>query len=177
MIVKINVAGHISIAIGNIIPFQGDLKKLSQDNHDKLKAEILADGFNFSPHVWNHNDKYYILDGHQRISVMKKLKKDGYSFQAPDGKLSDEIPCNIVIAKDVNSAKRKVLQSVSQYGRLDADGFREFTEDIDFKLDDFDFLDFEMPDLGTESIKPEKIDLDLDTDIENAKCPHCGLDI
>ena len=156
-IVKINVAGHISIAIDKILPFQGDLKTMSAENHKKLRNEILADGFNFSPHVWSHGEKYFILDGHQRISVMKQLKQDGYKFQDPDGNLSDKIPCNIVIAKDVNSAKRKVLQSVSQYGRLDMDGFKEFTEDVTFKMDDFDFLDFDMPDMP---------DMDLDEDFD-----------
>jgi len=162
MIIKINVSGHINIPISKILSFQGDLKKLSEKNHSKLRNEILADGFNFAPHIWNQDKKYFILDGHQRIYVMKQLKKEGYGFKSPDGTVSHSIPCNIVIADDVDSAKRKVLQAISQYGKLDDTGFKDFIDGVSFKLDDFDFdfPDFVMPGIQSEEPDFEFNDMD-----------------
>lgn len=142
------VKGYLNISLDELKPFQGDLKKLSDENHSKLRRQIIEDGFNFCPHVWKCDDCYYILDGHQRIFTLKQLKKEGYKFIDSEGRAIDGIPCNPVIAYDIEDAKRKVLQAVSQYGKLDTEGFKDFVIDVDFDLGDFDLPDFEIPYFG-----------------------------
>jgi DNA modification methylase len=133
------VKAFTSISLDKLMPFQGDLKKLSDKNFNRLRQEILEDGFNFAPHVWKSSDGYFILDGHQRIHVLKQLAKQGV--------VVGEVPCNLVEADTIEDAKRKVLQAVSQYGKLTNDGFLEFTEGLELDFKNFDFPDFTMPDL------------------------------
>jgi len=139
MDVKINVKESISLPIEKLKPFQGELKKLSEENFNKLRNEILDDGFNFAFHVWKSDNCYFILDGHQRHYVLTQLKKQGYNI--------DLVPCNVVEADDIESAKRKVLQAVSQYGKLTNEGYLEFTHDLNLDFTNFDLPDFTPPDL------------------------------
>jgi hypothetical protein len=151
MHIKINVKAQINIDIGLLLNFQGDFKKLSEENHMKLRNEIIEDGFNFAPHVWKCDKHYYILDGHQRIYVMNQLLKAGYLFEHSDGEQGSMIPCNLVVADTISSAKRKVLQASSQYGKIDMKGFEDFVMDVDFEFDNFDLAGFEIPDLDFDS--------------------------
>ena len=139
MEVKFKVKAHINIPLNQLQPFQGELKKLSEENFNKLRNEIIEDGFNFSPHVWKTEGGYFILDGHQRIYVLSQLKKQGYQV--------GDVPCNIVEAESIEDAKRKVLQAVSQYGKLTNEGYLEFTHDLDLDFTNFDLPDFTIPDL------------------------------
>jgi len=157
MQIKINVEASNRIDVNKLEPFQGRLKTLSDENYNRLKNEIIADGFNFAPHVWKTADKFFILDGHQRIHVMKVLKKEGYEF--------GEIPVCFVTATSYNNAKRKVLQAVSQYGKVDKDGFTEFTDGVDFTFDNFDLpdTDFDLnEEVGSNSTPNDKYDIDDD---------------
>ena len=147
MQITFNVRASEYVALEELRPFQGELKKLSEENHNKLRTEIIEDGFNFAAHVWLCDGKHYILDGHQRIYTLKQLAKEGYQFCKPNGDLLDGVPVNIVHATDINNAKRKVLQAVSQYGKLDDQGFKDFTIDVDFDMAGFDFPDFVLPDM------------------------------
>ena len=142
MQITFNVAGNIDLPLNALKPFQGKLKKLSTENHNKLRAEMIDDGFNFAPHVWQCDGSYFILDGHQRLYTLKQLAKEGYRFVKADGSEQSGVPCNPVEAHDIESAKRKVLQAVSQYGKLDDDGFKDFTKDAGFNFENFDFPDF-----------------------------------
>lgn len=137
--IKFKVKAHKYVPLDDLKPFQGELKKLSDENHSKLRKQILESGFNFSPHIWEYGGHNYILDGHQRLFVLKQLKKEGYEV--------GDIPVNVVEANDFNDAKKKVLQAVSQYGKVDPDGFEDFTADVDFDLSDFDIPGFETPDI------------------------------
>lgn len=153
MEVKFKVKAHINIPVDQLKPFQGELKKLSEENFNKLRNEIIEDGFNFAPHVWKTDGGYFILDGHQRIYVLSQLKKQGYQV--------GDVPCNIVEADSIEDAKRKVLQAVSQYGKLTNEGYLEFTHDLDLDFTNFDLPDFtppDLPDLETDSEQNEKDD-------------------
>ena len=145
MQVVFKVKAYINIPPDQLFAFQGDLKKLSEENFNKLRSKILESGFNFSPHVWSTDKGYFILDGHQRIHVLKQLIKQGYEMRDSDGDLLEGVPCNIVEADSIEDAKDKVLQAVSQYGKLTAEGFLDFTDGLDLDFTQFDLPDFEMP--------------------------------
>jgi len=156
----VKVVAHTVIPLSDIRPFQGDLKKLSKTNFNKLRGEILEDGFNFAPHLWKCDKWFYILDGHQRIYVLSQLLNQGYNLVTPEGEVLSGIPANLIHAEDINEAKRKVLQSISTYGKVDKQGFDDFTLDIDFQLENFDIPDIK---LDISDVKEEK-DLDIDLD-------------
>jgi site-specific DNA-methyltransferase (adenine-specific) len=154
MKITVNVDGSKLMSLSKIKPFQGDLKKLSDENFQKLRDQIVKTGFNFAPHVWNSPGTVYILDGHQRVHVLKQLLKAGYSLYDTCGApLGDKIPVNVVYAKTLEEAKTMVLQAVSQYGKLDQQGFVDFTEGLELDLEGFDFPDFTVPELDNATLK------------------------
>jgi len=73
-------AGEL-IEIAKLERFQGDLKEITPEAMDKLKASIVKYGFSFPIFVWQTK----ILDGHQRLEAAKQLIKDGYMIKG--GKL------------------------------------------------------------------------------------------
>ena len=175
MQIVFKVRAHVEIPTSQLMPFQGDLKTLSGENFNKLRSEILDDGFNFSPHVWPADKGYFILDGHQRIHVLKQLEKQGYTFVSTDGKPLSGVPCNTVEASDIEDAKRKVLQAVSQYGKLDDEGFLDFTDGLDLDFSNYDFPDFYIPDLEAPKFEPGDENDQGKLDEKKLKiCPECG---
>ena len=157
------VKAHTNIPIDQLIAFQGDLKKLSDENFNKLRTKILESGFNFAPHTWKTDKGYFILDGHQRIHVLKQLIKQGYEMRDTDGDILEGVPCNIVEADSIEDAKDKVLQAVSQYGKLTEEGFLDFTADLDLDFTQFDLPDFQLPKLDDDFEFDPKEKSDNDT--------------
>lgn len=119
--------------VDELEPLQGELKKLSDENFNKLRRSILDKGFKLVLHVWQNGGVNYLIDGHQRVHVLQQMKKQGIEIP--------KIPCAIIEAKNYREAKETVLLAVSQYGKLDKQGFQDFVEGEDFDLDEFDFPD------------------------------------
>lgn len=126
--------------IDSLTPLQGDLKKLSDENFNKLRQSLIEKGFQFTVHVWEQGGTTYIIDGHQRVHVMKQLRKAGWEVPP--------ITCSFVKAATYHEAKELILYAVSQYGKIDRVGFEEFTMGEDFDFSKYDMPDFviEMPD-------------------------------
>ena len=122
------------VDISELTPFQGETKKLSDINFNKLRKVLIDEGFSFTIHVWETSGKIFIIDGHQRVSVMKSLLAQGYSIP--------KVNCAFISAKNFKEAKKLVLLAISQYGKIDKKGFHDFIGE-----DEFAFTDFELPDL------------------------------
>jgi len=154
------------VDIDNLVPLQGDLKKLSDENFNKLRKSLIEKGFQFTVHVWEQGKKTYIIDGHQRVHVMKNLRKAGWDIPP--------ITCAYVKAETYHDAKELILYAVSQYGKIDKEGFEEFTLN-----EDFDILNFDLPNFKVEisdiNFEPGTEDDQGKLD-EKAKhqCPNCG---
>jgi hypothetical protein len=127
--------------IDQLTPLQGGLKKLSDENFNKLRQSLIDKGFQFTVHVWESGGVTYIIDGHQRVHVMKQLRKAGWDIPP--------ITCAFVKAATYHEAKELILYSVSQFGKIDQDGFTEFTEGEGFDFAKFDLPDFQidLPDI------------------------------
>ncbi len=177
MIIKVNTGGEALASLDSLEPFQGELKKLSDENFNKLRGKILASGFNFTPSIWKQGDKQWILDGHQRIHVLKQLVKQGYDLERKGILLNGQIPVCYVDAHSFEEAKDMVLQAVSQYGKIDRDGFLDFTEELDIDMEQFDFPDFQLPSTDIPNFEPgdENEQGKLDK-LKTKTCPECGCE-
>ena len=170
--VKIRLEKELEhIPVDGLEPLQGELKKLSDTNFNKLRKSMLDKGFKLSLHVWKNGGVNYLIDGHQRVHVLQQMAKEGIEIPP--------IPCVIVQARTYSEAKETVLLAVSQYGKLDKTGFQEFIDGEDFDLDEFDF-----PDVGEDFFEPKEIPNfepeENDTRLDQKKeklCPECGYDI
>ena len=101
--------------------FQGDLKELSMESYEKLKASFMRHG-NIAPvFIWENN----ILDGRQRIKTLLKLRSEGVKIP--------EIPCVKMKAGNKKEAKRFLLQYISQQGRATGDGLYWFLQEADLQ--------------------------------------------
>lgn len=108
--------------------FQGDLKELKEVEYRKLKLNLFGDGvipqneFFVPIMVWIEpkTKKPYILDGHQRINVIKSCNGEPY-----------ELPYFEIEAKNKVEAKKKLALVNSQYGRITRDGWDGFMHDVD----------------------------------------------
>ena len=139
------------VDIEKLTPFQGTLKTLDDARFNKLRKSLIEEGFSFTVHVWENADVIYIIDGHQRVSVLTQMRKQGYEIPL--------INCAFISAKTYRDAKKLVLLAVSQYGKIQKQGFAEFVQGEDFEMDDFDFPDltFDLNDLSFDtSAEPEK---------------------
>jgi ParB-like chromosome segregation protein Spo0J len=139
--IRIECKGAIELDLFLLKEFQGDLKTLTTDNFERLRTEILTDGYSFTVHVWNSEGQWYILDGHQRVRVLKHLvQKEGY--ECPP------LPCSIVIAKSYKEAKKKLLAAASAYGKVEDLGLGQFISDIDMDLEElrerYNFHEFNL---------------------------------
>jgi len=128
--IRIECQGASTIAINDLIPFQGNLKSLSEKNYERLKNQILKDGFSEPVSVWINEGKNYILNGHQRIRTIQKMVSEGYSCEP--------IPVSIINADSIQHAKKKLLALASSYGKVEKEGLYEFISESDIDLTDLD---------------------------------------
>ena len=125
----------------NFNPFQGDLKSLSVENFERLKGNILRDGFNAPIEVWNDGEKLYTLDGHQRCRVLDKMLEEGYEIP--------KIPYVLVEANSYTQAKRILLDHSSNFGKVEEQGLYEYMHDSKIELPELKER-YDLPALDTE---------------------------
>jgi hypothetical protein len=174
--IEVKCTGAETVSISKLKPLQGKLKKLSDVNYQRLKTEILETGFSEPISVWDDLGTYRILNGHQRLATLRKLKKEGQTIP--------KIPISLVEAKDMEEAKRKVLALTSQYGEMDNAGLKEFITGTALDTDKL-FENFRFPEIDEEKFVSEyygginfapggegdqgKLD-----EKKSISCPECG---
>lgn len=153
--IRINCTGAELLPIEFLNELQGGLKELSKPNEAKLRKNILELGFSEPVTIWKKGEKYYIVNGHQRVKVLGNMAAEGYDIP--------KIPANIVEAKDEAEAKRLVLSLTSQFGEITEEGMLAFANEAGLALKDID-ESFVFPELDVgklvlkEEDKPEKDD-------------------
>ena len=128
--------------LDELTEFQGTLKSLSETDYAKLKQQMIEHGFCVPVFVWQ--DK--ILDGHQRLRV---LRKEGWTVKGG-------IPVDEIQAKDEKDAARKLLAITSSYGKIEGAGLYEFMAQTELEIEDIDLG--RWPDLNMDLWKAEFID-------------------
>ena len=119
----VKARGNQTLPIDRLIEFQGNLKRLTQKNREKLMASILEKGFIAPIFVWDDAGEYRLLDGHQRLKTLLWMRERGWDIPM--------LPVDIIEADDEQDAKKKLLAISSQYGEFTTDGYAEFITDID----------------------------------------------
>ena len=134
--IEIKCKGADTLPIDRILEFQGGLKELSKENEKKLRNSILKFGFIAPLFLWDDHGEWRLLDGHQRLKTLLKMREEGYDIPM--------LPVDYIEADSEEDAKRKLLHITSQYGEFTLDGFENFTfgldgfEDIRLVNDEFD---------------------------------------
>ena len=139
--VKIKCKTSETASLDELVNFQGKLKRLPEESYARLKASILDLGFSFPVFVWKDRNKMMIIDAHQRVECLKRMRQEGYVIP--------KLPIVWIEAENKKEAAKMVLAATSQYGEVQVDGLHSFMEE--FKL--------EMPDLE-ETFKFPEIDFD-----------------
>jgi ParB-like chromosome segregation protein Spo0J len=110
-VVRIACEGAAALPLDDLADMQGDMKRLTTDAYRRLKAEIADRGFSFPVACWRSPEGPRILDGHQRVEALHRMRKEGWGV--PD------VPVAWVDAIDEAEAMRKVLAAASQFGEFD----------------------------------------------------------
>jgi len=155
---KIEVKNKVEkrISIEKLQNFQGTLKELSRNKYEKLKKSILKYGFRIPIFIWGNN----ILDGHQRVFVLKQLKNEGYEIP--------EIPVVEIEAKDLQEAKKLLLLINSRYGKITEEGLYEFIQDLNWEeiKKELDFADINIRDFEEGWIKDKEMGISEKGEVE-----------
>jgi ParB-like chromosome segregation protein Spo0J len=159
--IKIKCTGAQTLPLDLILEFQGGLKKLSKQNLEKLKSNILKNGFVAPVFVWDDKGDYRILDGHQRIAALISLRQDGYDMPL--------IPVDTIDASDESEARKILLSITSQYGEFDLDELNEWISELDddiaetlrFANDEIKLSDKAPEDDDEEGFEPAKLKISI----------------
>ncbi len=138
--IRITCQGAAEVPLSSLLHFQGNLKTLEEKQFNKLKASIINHGFSFPVSVWRKAKDHHIIDGHQRVFVLKKMLEDGYT-------LKGKIPVDWIHADNLKEAKAKVLLACSQYGRYDEDQVYEFMHESGLSFEEMK-LEMDLPQLN-----------------------------
>ena len=156
--IRITCQGAATLPIDELVEFQGNLKKLSKKNLEKLKARILEDGFNVPFFVWDHDGTFSLLDGHQRMRALTSLKADGYEIPA--------LPVAYIEAADIADARKKLLAISSQYGEFDSAELSEWLDEIGGEIaETLRLVDTDIP---IEVASEEKEVMDAEPQVDKA---------
>lgn len=111
--------------------FQGELKVLTEENYQNFKNDIVELGISSAFDVWRNpeDDKWYILDGHQRKTGLTRMR-DEEGYEVPP------LPCTVVHARDYREAKKKVLALTSVFGKMTEKGLHGFMVDAGLSIDE-----------------------------------------
>ena len=180
-IVRIACEGAGKLALDDLLPFQGELKSLAEEDFMRLRDRILANGFTSPIHVWRNEGKNFILDGHQRVRTLSEMRKLGYAVPT--------LPVDYIEAESYRKAKDVLLSHASQFGRVERDGLYEFV--IDAGIDPGALAGFRLPEIDLPSFNAEFFHdgildgeaatgaKELGSDGFSAfdhKCPRCGFE-
>lgn len=150
--VLIKCKGAGTLNIDEMKPLQGALKVLTPENYAKFRAEVERDGFIEPVSIWEDpvSGKTFILNGHQRIDGLKRMREEGW--------LIPQIPVNYEEADNLKDAQRKILAMASQYGIVNPQGLYDFAVEAGIGRQDiqtyFNFSDFD-PDRFLREYFPE----------------------
>lgn len=113
-----------TITLGELKPFQGDLKKRTTKDVEQLKASLKSEGLLMPFVVWSNNGDNMLLDGHGRLMALTDLALE-------DKELATyKWPVIYVEADNEIDARKFLLQITSSYGHITKKGVVTFCASI-----------------------------------------------
>lgn len=182
MDIKVKVKGAKLVDISKLEGTQGKMKYLDDESYEKFKKIVIENGFVEPITVWEGKNKLYILNGHQRLTLLKRMIEEG--FNCP------KIPVSLVEAKSLKEAKSHVISLASQHGKFDNQGLFDFLNDIKLPFSEFkksvSFADFDIGTFEnqffsenepTKEVKNTSKEIDISgiTKLKH-QCPKCGFE-
>lgn len=126
--VKINCETKDTVKLTDMTPFQGSLKKRTEQDIEDLKQSLITEGLMMPFAIWVHENKKYLLDGHGRKEALTRLAVDDAEL------LSADWPCIYIEAVTEDDARKALLQITSSYGKVTKSGYKQFCVSIpDYK--------------------------------------------
>jgi hypothetical protein len=122
--IKINCATEAKKRLIELVPFQGDLKLRTEADVTCLGASIREEGLIMPFAIWENDGKSYLLDGHGRRAALMELAVTDTDI------MEQEFPVIPVEAETEEEARKRLLQIVSQYGKVTKNGLKQFTATI-----------------------------------------------
>lgn len=122
--VKVMCQTPETIRLGELTPFQGDLKKRTERNIKSLADSIQSEGLLMPFAVWKHNDINNLLDGHGRFAALTELALLDNEIAVQD------FPVIYIEAETEEQAKKSLLQITSSYGKITKEGAVKFCSTI-----------------------------------------------
>lgn len=140
----------VFLDIEELVPFQGDLKTLTEERYTKLRTEIIERKFSYAFHAWANapDGKRYVADGHQRLRVLTRMRSEGW--------VVPPIPVVLAEAIDEQEFRLKVLSAIAQYGEVDRQGLYEFAEMGQIPIDTL--AEYPLPNLDMGTFRAEFYD-------------------
>ena len=152
--------------------FQKGLKELKHKELVKLRKSIITNGIVSPFYVWRDGEDLWLLDGMQRLKVIKLLVNEGF--------LLDGVPIVFVKAKNLTDAKNIILLLSSRYGKVTDDGLVEFISMEMIKNGVVETVN--IPEIKVEDIILDVEDMLGDGNAKSRgkskriKCPKCGFE-
>lgn len=152
-VIRIECEAKTTLPLDKLIPFQDKIKTLPREQYEKFRKVLIEQGVKFSKHVWKNGNKYYIIDGHQTVYTLTKLR-DEEGYKVPN------LPVTLVKAKSLKEAKLAVLAGASTFGVFDEVSLEKYLKtnkiDIDLALESFEFVGVDVDSLAKEmeKVKP-----------------------
>ena len=130
--IEIKCEGAGLASLDDLIIIQGKFKTLSPKAAQKLRTSILKEGFADPIRIWisGKNKKFNIIDGTQRITVLRQMRSEGYEVPA--------LPVDYIQAKTRAEAIRKIIALSSQFGDINIVGLEELMAEGKIKFTDID---------------------------------------
>lgn len=149
-VLRIACDGSTTLPLEQLAEFQGDLKSLSKENFKKLRRSITRRGYSFPICVWQApSGENYILDGHQRLRVLRVLRGEGWEIP--------ELPVVTVEAESLKDARQRLLAAASQYGTVEGQGLYELLLESDLDVEAM-LEDTRFPEVDTDDFRREFFD-------------------
>ena len=122
--IKINCETSDELKLTDMVAFQGNLKKRTDEDISALQESLKTEGLMMPFAVWKHEGKNYLLDGHGRKEALIRI-----ATVEPE-LLNSEWPVIYVNADTEDEARKALLQITSSYGKITKAGVKQFCVSI-----------------------------------------------
>lgn len=117
------------IRLGELTPFQGDLKKRTSKDVKALADSIKEEGLLMPFAVWSYEEDGRVvtnklLDGHGRYAALTEIALEDNDVATQD------FPVVYIKADTEDQARKILLQITSSYGKITRDGVARFCKTI-----------------------------------------------